>query len=302
MNSRTVPKFNFGDLFTSSQPCGYAPIVRPFVEAVFHPTDFSEASQVAFAHALAIALYRKARLTLLHVAPDLAEDDWRRFPPVRATLERWGLLEEGSSQADVFRKLAVKVKKVTVERRDPADAILDYLVENPSDLMVLATEPKQGLPVFLQGSVARKVARVSGVQTLFVPEGRRGFVAPEDGTLSLQRILVPVDRTPDPGPALEVAARAAEALGVAPVAIHVLHVGEALPELALPAGSGWTWERSLRSGDPVDEILAAARALPADLVVMPTDGRDGLLDVLRGSHSERVLSGAPCPLLTIPVD
>jgi len=69
--------------------------VRPFVEAVFHPTDFSEASQVAFAHALAIALYRKARLTLLHVAPDLAEDDWRGFPPVRATLERWGLLEEG---------------------------------------------------------------------------------------------------------------------------------------------------------------------------------------------------------------
>ena len=196
----------------------------------------------------------------------------------------------------------MKVRKVAVERRDPADAILDYLEENRSDLMVLATEPKQGLPAFLQGSVARKVARVSGVQTLFVPDGRRGFVAPEDGALSLRRILVPVDRTPDPRPALEVAARAAGELGVPPVAIHVMHVGEALPELALPAGSGWTWERSLRSGDPVDEILAAARALPADLIAMSTDGRDGFLDIFRGSHSERVLSDAPCPVATVPVD
>jgi nucleotide-binding universal stress UspA family protein len=33
---------------------------------------------------------------------------------------------------------------------------------------------------------------------------------------------------------------------------------------------------------------------------MSTDGRNGFLDVLRGSHSERVLRHAPCPLLAIP--
>jgi nucleotide-binding universal stress UspA family protein len=33
---------------------------------------------------------------------------------------------------------------------------------------------------------------------------------------------------------------------------------------------------------------------------MSTDGRSGFLDALRGSHSERVLRHAPCPLLAIP--
>ena len=37
------------------------------VESVFHPSDFSEASEVAFAHALKIALVAKAKLTVLHV-------------------------------------------------------------------------------------------------------------------------------------------------------------------------------------------------------------------------------------------
>ena len=36
------------------------------VESVFHPSDFSEASEVAFAHALKIALVAKAKLTVLH--------------------------------------------------------------------------------------------------------------------------------------------------------------------------------------------------------------------------------------------
>jgi len=40
----------------------------PYVSSVFHLTDFYEASDKAFDHALAIALYRKAKLTILHVA------------------------------------------------------------------------------------------------------------------------------------------------------------------------------------------------------------------------------------------
>jgi len=33
---------------------------------------------------------------------------------------------------------------------------------------------------------------------------------------------------------------------------------------------------------------------------MATDGRNGFLDALRGSHSERVLRSAPAPLLAVP--
>jgi nucleotide-binding universal stress UspA family protein len=34
---------------------------------------------------------------------------------------------------------------------------------------------------------------------------------------------------------------------------------------------------------------------------MTTDGRNGFLDALRGSHSERVLRNTDIPLLTVPV-
>ena len=34
---------------------------------------------------------------------------------------------------------------------------------------------------------------------------------------------------------------------------------------------------------------------------MTTDGRNGFLDALRGSHSERVLRHAPAPVLAVPV-
>ena len=37
------------------------------LESIFHPSDFSEASEVAFAHALKIALVAGAKLTMLHV-------------------------------------------------------------------------------------------------------------------------------------------------------------------------------------------------------------------------------------------
>jgi nucleotide-binding universal stress UspA family protein len=44
-----------------------------------------------------------------------------------------------------------------------------------------------------------------------------------------------------------------------------------------------------------------AEAKGANLIAMPVAGRDGLLDALRGSTSERVVSKANCPVLALPV-
>ena len=272
----------------------------PLVESVFHPTDFSPESEPAFAHALAIALARRAKLTLLNASPD-QEGDWRRFPRVRATLERWRVLEPGSEQHEVFEKLGVAVKKVGVDSGNAVEAILDYLAEHPTDLIVLATEQREGLPRLLRGSVAQRVARAVGPRALFVPKNGKGFVAPATGFLSLRRLLVPIASRPSPEAAVETAIRAANAFGDPPVAITLLHVGDRFPAVELPAGAGWTWSRVLRSGDPVEQIVAAARDLDVDLIAMTSDGRDGLVDLFRGSHAERVVRGAPCPVAVIPV-
>ena len=127
---------------------------RPFLTSVVHPTDFSPASERAFAHALAIALLRRATLTLLHVTADAAHTDWSEFPAVRGTLERWGLLKPGSTQKAVFAELGVRVAKRVISSHFPAAGVVSYLDESPADLLVVATEGREGAGRWLHGSVA----------------------------------------------------------------------------------------------------------------------------------------------------
>jgi nucleotide-binding universal stress UspA family protein len=74
-----------------------------------------------------------------------------------------------------------------------------------------------------------------------------------------------------------------------------------MPEVAPPLGLDCSFEKTARSGQPVDEIIKAADEDKADLIVMATEGHNGFLDALRGSTTEQVLRRAPCPVLAIPV-
>lgn len=275
----------------------------PFVGSVLHPTDFSPASNRAFAHALAIALIWQTELTILHIGPEKRSDvDWTRFPPIRETLERWGLLQAGSPRSAVFEEFRVKVKKIAVRSRHPLRAIAAYVDNQPVDLIVLATEGREGAQRWINRSDAEAMARWAKTMALFVPAGaNRGLVALEDGDVNLRNILLPIDNRPDARAAIDVARRAAEILGDGQVAIRLLHVGDSRPPVpALSEGPEWSWQVELRRGEPVDEILAVASERAADLIVMPTAGHDGVLDVLRGSTTEQVLRRAPCPLLAVP--
>ena len=52
----------------------------------------------------------------------------------------------------------------------------------------------------------------------------------------------------------------------------------------------------VRSGRPADTIVAVARELGADLIVVGTHGRQGNIS----SVAERVARSAPCPVLIVP--
>jgi nucleotide-binding universal stress UspA family protein len=62
---------------------------------------------------------------------------------------------------------------------------------------------------------------------------------------------------------------------------------------------GLAAETLLRTGAAHVEIVAAAREMGADLIVIGTRGRGGLERVLLGSVAERVLRMAPCPVLAV---
>ena len=56
------------------------------------------------------------------------------------------------------------------------------------------------------------------------------------------------------------------------------------------------------TGIPSEEVITAARAEDSDLLVVGTRGKTGLAHVLLGSTAERVIRGAPCPVLTVRME
>jgi len=270
---------------------------------IIHATDFSEASDVAFAHALALALVHEAQLTLVHVGRlDRDGFDWRRFPGVRPRLAAWGLLREGADKREVARELGIEVEKVVIDGRDPRRTLVKHLDAEAPDLMVLAHHPSQGGLDRVRRSVSQAVARAARVPTLVVPEGARGFVALADGGLHLERVLVGVDREPDPRPAVARAARLLGLLATPGTEVELFHVGDAadLPAIAEADLPGARLSRLARPGVPDAEIAARAAETDADLVVLATAGRGGVMDALTGSVTERVLARATTPLLAVP--
>lgn len=271
------------------------------VESIFHPSDFSEASEVAFAHALKIALVAKANLTVLHVQAS-SSSEWQDFPGVRDTLERWGLIPEGSPRSAVGQ-LGINVGKVIASSNDPVKACLGFLEMHPVDLIVLAVHQHEGRARWLAKSVGKPIARGAGQMTLFIPYGVEGFVSRQNGSISLRNILIPVTSKPRPQPSVEATVRLIRNLQLPTGVVTLLHVGPAaeMPCVQLPEDTGWTWQRAAKAGEPADTILQAATEFSADLIVMTTEGPHGFLDGLRGSTSERVLRKARCPVANLPV-
>jgi nucleotide-binding universal stress UspA family protein len=272
---------------------------------ILHPTDFTAGGELAFAHALRVALAVRGHFYVVHAERrEAGEDaDWAAFPGVRSTLTRWGLLAADAAPGDVAERLGLRVTKSDVPDKDPTDAVLRFTEDYRSDLLVLATHARDGFARFLQGSIAESLARRARIPTLFLPLGATGFVDPASGTPRLKNILLPVDGANAPSEAARLALRLADALGCADALLHVLHVGpsEDMPTVNVAAGEQPRLRRVLSDGAVVPQIVRVAGEVDAELIVMPTRGRDGLLDAILGSTTEQVLRQAGRALLAVPV-
>jgi nucleotide-binding universal stress UspA family protein len=74
----------------------------------------------------------------------------------------------------------------------------------------------------------------------------------------------------------------------------------AVQKMVADADAGDRLTLIFRDGLVVPEILAAARELAADMIVMGTHGTGGFERFLMGSVTEKVLRKAGCPVLTVP--
>ncbi len=280
---------------------------------ILHPTDFSTESSVALAHAVRIAVNNKATLELLHVETDPAaneddqddvpDEDWNQFPSIRTMLETWRLIPSGDARSDVS-DLGIEISEVVSYGADVPEAIAEYCQRRPIDMVVLSTSGRDGFASLLMPSTAERVAnKVSNlsIPTLFVPKHSRGCVDVETGRVTMNHVLVPVDHELDAEEAVERGLRAMAAFGDEQADLSLLHVGAEsdFPHVEIPDSSR-NVRRISQQGDPATEILSVARDTKVNLIIMVTDGEQGLLDILRGTTTEKVLRHAPCPVLAIP--
>ncbi|MFO0870945.1 MAG: universal stress protein [Pirellulales bacterium] len=138
--------------------------------------------------------------------------------------------------------------------------------------------------------------------------------------MNLKLILVPTDFSPYSEAALRLATVLARDSAAR---LLVVHVAEPRPAYtvagiyaSLPAGNEFAveneqlqrivppdpqvlCEKRFLVGSPAEEIVGCAAAEGADMIVMGTHGRTGLLRLLLGSVAESILRQAPCPVLTV---
>ena len=138
--------------------------------------------------------------------------------------------------------------------------------------------------------------------------------------LRLRTIVVPLDFSTDSLRALEFALPLARRFGAR---VHVVHVHEGAHQFSSVATSPVLWSEEeakryladeveltfgtrpqredchLRVGKPAQEIVAAAKELEADLIVIATHGRGGFRHLMLGSTTEKVIRQGTCPVLVV---
>jgi nucleotide-binding universal stress UspA family protein len=124
-----------------------------------------------------------------------------------------------------------------------------------------------------------------------------------------ERILVPLDGTPEAAVALAPALALAKATGAKLRLVRVTELptgpeaeaaSENLTRVAAEIeGSGQPVDAVLRDGDPAGEIAAEAGEGGAGLVVMATHGRAGLGRAVLGSVAAGVLAQSPAPVVLL---
>ena len=161
---------------------------------IVHATDFSTASEAAFAHGLRLALAVRGHFYLVHAENlDAGEDgDWAAFPGVRSTLVRWGLLPVDADPAAVADRLGLRITKADIPDARPTDGVLRVVDNNHCNFLVLATHAARGSPACCRARSPRPWRAGRRSRPCSCRSAARGFVDAATGTPRLRNILQPI--------------------------------------------------------------------------------------------------------------
>ena len=261
------------------------------LETIAHATDLQEGSETVFAHALALAAASGARLYSFHARVP-GEEPTITLPDAEVLLKRWG--REGATRHEL---------RILECCDDAVDTLLPELRPLDPDLIVAGRRHEGGRRL-LHRNVGTALARNLRKPALFLSQGAPGFVEAGTGAFSLHRVLVPVAGPPEARVALTALATILEVAETGDVDVVLLHVGDdhVLDQIEAPVRPGVAIHRKQRAGKLEPTILAEADEMNADLIVMATHPRDGLLEQVRGTHTEHVSGRTTHAVLSVPLE
>jgi nucleotide-binding universal stress UspA family protein len=142
------------------------------IQAILHPTDFSETANHALQIAHSLARDHKAKLVLVTVAPEAPLPLPQKYQYLEARKEYETLLEDARRRVDALAATITDVPvSAFVECGDPGPAILAVADKCQSDLIIMGTHGRTGVSRVLLGSVAEYVTRHAVCPVLTVKPG-----------------------------------------------------------------------------------------------------------------------------------
>jgi nucleotide-binding universal stress UspA family protein len=223
---------------------------------------------------------------------------------------------------DVADHLGVSVQQKVV-RGAPAARVIEEVESFKPDLLVISTHGKSGISRWRFGSVADKVIRGAGCNTLVIgPQAHDEEVWLEAGIEDpFKRILLPLDGSGLAETALGEAAHYAACFGSTlhlvrvvgiPAAMGMSGEGAYMPDLLETLMQGATdYVHEVRArlgedvrcvtevlmGDPATKLAEYAKQKSIDLIVMTSHGRGGFTRTALGSVVDRTLTEGTAPVL-----
>ena len=83
---------------------------------------------------------------------------------------------------------------------------------------------------------------------------------------------------------------------------HRKRLREFVADKVADACVGLKMRQVVDAGQPFGAIVDCAEKEGVDLIVMSSHGRSGLSRMLIGSVTDKILRGAPCPVLVVPLE
>jgi nucleotide-binding universal stress UspA family protein len=268
------------------------------MERLLVATDGSEASRGAVAAALELAKrYSVKLIAVAQVLTNLESENAGPWVIEQAEKEMRQRLEAVKGMAE---EAGVDCEMILHRGEDPSQEIVAEAVRNKVDMIVMGTHGRTGIKRFIMGSVTGNVIGHTPCKILVVPP---------DAAMDYRIVLVATDGSRHSEAAvLEAVALAKRCNGSLIVFSAASSDAESATAeecvkraLEIAGKEGVKKEGLTLRGKAEEAIVKAAKEKGAGLIVMGSHGRTGLMSLLMGSVTERVIGHGNIAVLVAKV-